>query len=482
LLYHYYNIMGFSGLPPSPTAGYTAAPSTPTNGHSRSKTEHSNNDSMISEMRNTPIRTMLVAIGFLAMIVLVRTGVYTSETLDVDESRVSTTRIRTQSHKTHGDQSNSWMDRIVARRTELADVSHRFKTTAHDRKGKGNIKNKRRNNDTMIDLSILYKAVSDTVRDVGVRGLLFEVLSDDFEYYVYSDASVSGDYDDDYSEIDSYWENCYSQHGVGERCNEWDVWWTYHYIGAIVTDMLLEDHELLWDGSTGETISNTTIATELGNSKEMDKETDDIMAELLDRIHSLQQSLPYVTQSSFHAQHALIWRYVENFPKRLAESYPWDLALKFCRGDGSRPKGIVGRPVNKGIDHECFHGFGHAMFYAVASRQLQREGKQHTEKSMKKIDEEEFLVLRPHSGFELSRDSYCEVYDLCKGASPPSKQRKAMDPNDEASSNSYRTCFEGVVHSVRLLSDDFKHMEDKDTAIKTVKKQMKRCARERRHE
>ncbi len=429
------------------------------------------------------MRLMLAAIGVLSIFVLVQTGVYSSETLDARKSSFSTTsRIKTQSHQTYAVEGRSWMDRIVLRRTMLADVSNRLKITAHDRKGKSSPKSTRRDNDDLvIDLSILQKAVVGTVRDVGVRGLLFEVLSDDFEYYVYSDESNSEDeYDDDYSEIDSYWENCYSQHGVGERCNEWDVWWTYHYIGVIVTDMLLEDHELLWDGSTGETISTSTIAVESGTNEELDEATDDAMAELLDRIHSLQASLPYVTQSSFHAQHALIWRYVEKFRERLAESYPWEVALKFCRGDGSRPKGIVGRPVDKGIDHECFHGFGHAMFYAVATKQLQKE-KRHLKEKATENKDEGFLVLRPHSGFKLSRDSYCEVHDLCNGASPPSKQRKAMDPKDEASSNSYRICFEGVVHSVRLLSDD-SHMVDKEAAIKIVSKEMKRCARHKKHE
>jgi hypothetical protein len=389
----------------------------------------------------------------------------------------------------------SWMDRIVLHRTTLADMSHQLKTTAHDRKWnkskdvsfakekkiKGS--NTERDdesgnaNDLMVDVSILYEAVVDMVRDIGVRGLLFEVLSNDFEYYVYSDESNdSEDNDDDYSEVDAYWKHCYKKHGVGKGCNEWDVWWTYHYIGAILTDMLLEDHELLWDGSSGE-----TIRTAIGSG---DEGSDVAMAELLDKIHLLQASLPYVTQSSFHAQHALIWRYVERSSGRLSASYPWELALNFCRGDGSRPKGIVGRPVEKGIDHECFHGFGHAMFYAVASRQLGQQQNGQSKSKPKQHPNEEAAVaahifLRPHGGFELSPKSYCEIHELCKGASPPTKERRAMDPNDEASSNSYRICFEGVVHSIRLISEDSPQWADKEKAIEIVSKEMKRCSRKK---
>ena len=428
----------------------------------------------------------MFGVGILSMIVLVHICIYAYGTLDSHHSGIATTtattRIRTQPNsigKELPDENNhSWMDRIIARRTMLADASHQLKATARDRKHTNSNKSKRgddepsfgsTSDDLMVDVSILHEAVVEAVRDVGVRGLLFDVLSDDFEYYVYSDESNDAEeYDDDYGELDAYWEKCYSNHGVGVRCNEWDVWWIYHYIGITLTDMLLEEHELLWDGSSGDTIAN--------------EEKDDAMAELLDRVHSLQATLPYVTQSSFHAQHALIWRYVEKSPEHLVDSYPWELALKFCRGDGSRPKEIVGRPVNKGIDHECFHGFGHAMFYAVASKQLRKQQQETKNSIMNKQEDsqskdEAYLVIRPHSSFELSPESYCEIHDLCRGASPPSKKRKIMDPNDEASSNSYKICLEGVVHSVRLLSDDSQHMTKKETAIRTVKKQMERCER-----
>lgn len=421
---------------------------------------------------------MYGAIGLLPIIVLIRTHIHTYRTMTQSNSITKTLAF------------DSWMDRIAFYRTALADVSHELKMTAHDRrrgskeetnKGSGGVNEFDHANELMVDISILYETVGDTVRDVGVRGLLFDVLSDDFEYYVYSDESVSYDNEDNddksssssdsIDEIHAYWYNCASKHGVGNGCNEWDLWWIYHYIGAILTDMLLENREILWDGSSGE-----TIRTAAGTS---DDELDAAMAGLLDRIHRLQAGLPYVTQTSFHVQHSLIWRYAERSSGRLSTSYPWELALNFCRGDGSRSKGIVGRPVGKGIDHECFHGFGHAMFYSVASRQLENkhlEREQSETKQHAHAKENSHMVLRPHCGFELSPESYCEIYELCRGASPSKEKRRAMDPNDEASGNSYRICFEGVVHSVRLLSADTQHMAHKQTAIELVDEEMKRCA------
>lgn len=420
----------------------------------------------------------------------------------------------------------SWMDEIASCRKKLADVSHELKREAHGRsaksKNKANTEKATRHekskneplihkkeatkdsssdrDDQMIDLSVLYDAVVDTIERVGVRGLLFEVLSDDFEYYVYNDESTSYDEDEnddnsdnDYEsldEIEVYWKHCASKHGVGRGCNEWDVWWTYHYVGAIITDVLLQDNGLLWDGSSGERIATPpppkTTTTTAGSNN-----VDAAMAELLDKIHQLQASLPYVTQSSFHAQHALIWRYVEKSSERLLSlssssslsslTYPWELAKLFCRGDGSRQKGIVGRPVGKGVDHECFHGFGHAVFYAVASKQLESSGEQqsphdNSESTKRDSNDEGFLVLRPHGGFVLAPESYCEVHALCQGASPPKNKRSEMDPNNEASGNSYRICFEGVVHSVRLLSEDSPNTNNKGTAIDVVDQEMKRCA------
>jgi hypothetical protein len=54
-----------------------------------------------------------------------------------------------------------------------------------------------------------------------------------------------------------------------------------------------------------------------------------------------------------------------------------------------------------------------------------------------------------------------------------------MDPNDEASSNSYRICFEGAVHSIRLISEDAPQWTAKEQAIETVSKEMKRCSKKK---
>lgn len=475
--------------PSSPTTGYTPAPSTPT--------QNDGVDRAMFESRSMNRTMMLWVLVISSIAVLLRSYGYAYRDPDVTQI---TARVSSKVALANGtqsispaDESLSWMDKIASYRSRLADVSHELKHRKKNQKAKtkddttvtknamtydnNNGKNRKTSNHDfdngrMEDLTILHDAVVDIVRDVGVRGLLFEILSDDFEYYVYvdDDHQTSSDSAD---EIDKYWEKCASKHGVGEGCNEWDVWWTYHYIGAIVTDMLLLEQELLWDGSSGERIITASTDTEA---------MDTSMAILLGKIQHLQATLPYLTQASFHTEHALIWRYVEKSSGRLSSTYPWELAFKFCRGDGSRTKGIVGRPVGKGVDHECFHGFGHAMFYAVASKQLQKLQEDHTDIELHGSEQEKqpFLVLAPHSGFSLSPESYCDVYELCRGASLSKEKRLVMDPNNEASGNSYRICFEGVVHSVRLLSSDTNTMIHKESALDFVEKEMKRCASARK--
>eukprot|EP00536_Pseudo-nitzschia_multiseries_P004924 jgi/Psemu1/11286/gm1.11286_g len=469
--------------PSSPTTEYAPVPPSPPTNKPRDDNDTARTPSAIAVAilsRRIPVsrQMMFGAIGTLVIVVLVRTYLYVCETPDLrfhagNPSASEVMMMHAQSiPKIPQPIQRSWMDKIVFHRSSLADVSHELKRRKQNRgkekhrtaskeddrrlkneEGDDHFQKIDEYDDMIEDLSIMHQAVVDSVRDVGVRGLLFEVLSDDFEYYVYGSAD----------ELDHYWRKCSSKHGVGENCNEWDVWWTYHYVGAIITDMLLQDEELLWDGSSGERIVKAGASME---------DQDASMATLLDKIHDLQATLPYLTQSSFHAQHALIWRYVVKSSGRLSSSYPWDLAIQFCRGDGSRRKGILGRPVNKAIDHECFHGFGHAMFYAVATRQLAQD--RGTTSSEDKDEKEPFMVIAPHSGFTLSQKSYCDVYDLCQGASP--ENREILDPNDEAKSNSYRICFEGVVHSVRLLSNDYSHVTHKQDAKDLVDKQMKRCA------
>lgn len=84
------------------------------------------------------------------------------------------------------------------------------------------------------------------------------------------------------------------------------------------------------------------------------------------------------------------------------------------------------------------------MFYAVASRQLEQQQQQQTNgQSNSKSKQQQqhpnneevaaaaakHIFIRPQSGFEFTPESYCELHELCKGASPPTKERRAMDPN-----------------------------------------------------
>jgi hypothetical protein len=152
------------------------------------------------------------------------------------------------------------------------------------------------------------------------------------------------------------------------------------------------------------------------------------------------------------------------YPKQLADGFCWYT-------NANRAKGISARTVGKGIDHECYHGFGHAMFYIVAKRQLRQQmnGLEVLPTTTPQINAR--LQVLPNSGFELSPESMCQVYNLCKGA-------KRLEDDYESSKYPYskgvRVCLEGVVHSVRLFSDT---RHNKKQAIQYVNEEMMRCAK-----
>lgn len=530
----------------------------------------------------------------------------------------------------------SWMEHIVYFRQRYAEVAHELKkqettqrTTAKNKQR--NYKNGKKNDDQAMleDMALVREVTLEALTTIGLRGLLFDVLAKDLEYYIYqtktnpnaaattsaaakSDEDATTDYyyyyeeedeDDDVTALEAYHTECAGKHGVGPGCHGSDVWWLYHYVGMIITDQifLASSSRMVWDyggplgshntptstpiliegrrrrkRSTGSSSSTTTtddasssfasasvvrlplitsneqipfpsntnnrnkeknrfvVSSTTANEDDDDDEDEQeeanyILATVLDQIHTLQATLPYVNQASFHTQHAIIWRWyvlrqqqqqpqqhtVEDPPRRNTRTgassssvvqpppppspdpgdatakwdYPWDLAVLVCRGDGTRPHGLVGTPVNKGIDHECFHGFGHAMFYAVATQQYYNAKNNNKNNDTKKNnnhknyndnnintnqDAASYMVFRPNSGFELTKESYCTIYHLCLGASP--KNRATIDPKNEARANSYRICLEGVIHSVRLLaSPSQKLMRNKASATSHVTDHMTRC-------
>jgi hypothetical protein len=142
--------------------------------------------------------------------------------------------------------------------------------------------------------------------------------------------------------------------------------WFYHYTGAIIANKFLRDGKgkILWDGVTGQYF-------------------DDIAA----LIHEIQryQQLPRVNEASFHVEHAIIWHFIASVMPDVTE-YPSELADAICGWDSDvRQSNVKGRGVGKGLTHECYHGFGHAVFYVVAKRQS-RKGQSSSGVEAKKID------------------------------------------------------------------------------------------------
>jgi hypothetical protein len=338
---------------------------------------------------------------------------------------------------------------------------------------------------------------------IGVRGIIFDCLSNDYDYYLY------------YPDKPRWY--CTSNHGVGE-CYEHEAWWFYHYTGAIIADKFLRDgkEKILWDGVTGQYIND--------------------FAKLIQEVQKYQQ-LPQVNEASFHVEHALLWHFLASVMPDVTE-YPSDLANALCGWDSHiRQHGVKGRGVGKGITHECYHGFGHAVFYVVAKRQARsmanqispiKDSENHTffastsfqsaaainasalqstiraqntaavnndgnglslyvttnntvsistkaAIEMAKSTTESSSArtqFRPNIGFEMTYESMCEVYRLCKGA--VRKSDEFFDDKEEKYpySHGVRICLEGVVHSVRLFSTD---RHNKQGAINYVNRNMQNC-------
>jgi hypothetical protein len=212
-----------------------------------------------------------------------------------------------------------WMQTVAMYQTKFAQVAWNMEESraAH----RQDFQTQSRLGNYTFDISSLYDLVQDASKVIGVRGILFDVLSDDYDYYLYLPQKPRFP--------------CTKSHGVGETCLEYETWWFYHYTGAILADQFLEDGSILWDGVTGQQFTD-----------------------IADWLHAIQQvqTSPYVNQASFHAQHAIIWQYMaKTYPDQ--QEYPSELADQFCRYEnGNRAPKFVALAVSKGIDHECYHG------------------------------------------------------------------------------------------------------------------------------
>ncbi|KAG7361474.1 hypothetical protein IV203_036575 [Nitzschia inconspicua] len=403
-------------------------------------------------------------------------------------------------------QETGWMQAIVDYRVKMANIALDMEQHRHNHQKE--IEEQAAMGNYTMDISPLYDLISEMIDVIGVRGIIFDCLSDEYDYFLY------------YPDKPSMY--CGSHHGVGD-CLEHEAWWFYHYTGAIIADKFLRDGKgkILWDGVTGQYV--------------------DSFAKLIEGIQHFQQ-LPRVNEASFHVEHAILWHFLASVMPDVSE-YPSDIADTLCRWDSDiRVNRIKGRGVGKGLTHECYHGIGHAAFYVVAKRQARRTATNVTDQKLREgnatnfsnmmfrgtissrdkgqqiqmgtinatisdkshslkpsapplVSKENGKVIvstqaaielakataetssartqfRPNIGFELTPDSMCEVYHFCKGAA-----RKSDDHFDDKEeqypySHGIRVCLEGVVHSIRLFSAD---RHNKQEVIKYVTKNMKRC-------
>jgi hypothetical protein len=274
-----------------------------------------------------------------------------------------------------------WLNTIEELRLKLAAVSADMK-----------------NNNTesqVVDITPLCDLIDYALETVGVRGVYFE-LFEGLEYYIPED------------------ENCIYHIGHGVGCGWHDIWWLKHYFGAYTAEKLLQDGYLLLDRTTGEKLDNAVS--------------------FMHELHKMQER-PYTGDMSFHAEHGFIYHYLTATQPDL-KSYPLELADQFC-GD-YLIKNKRSHSASKNIGSECYHGFGHAVFTVVATRQL-GEFDHFTARRQ----------FRPNGGFVLSDEAICQGFEICKDA-----------PDIKWVPLKY--CHGGFKHSQQLFSKEFNEQEARD--------------------
>lgn len=251
--------------------------------------------------------------------------------------------------------------------------------------------------DILMDITPLYKYLYTAINTLGFRAVSKD-LFDEIEWY----------YPKDWYRGKQSFKRC-NNHGI--RCEAYDLWWLYHYVGAIAAEQLLQQGYVVLDGITQEHLTSPA----------------DVMKELF-RI----QKQPHTTKASFHVVHGFLWNYLATTQPTLQE-YPVELALEFC-GDYLQDK-HVSASAHKNIRWECFHGLGHGIFMILAKRQLGIQPQyNHTSTTS--------TVFRPKGGFTLTNANFCQAFDICNGA--PS------DVNDVP----IKACTSGIKHSYWLFSKE----------------------------
>lgn len=293
-----------------------------------------------------------------------------------------------------------------------------------------------------VDTSLVYDKIEQALDTFGMRAV-YSTLFQDLEYYFPEDWDYIWDDDSSSSSSSEDDDDYCDEHGIG--CTWLDLWWLYHYVGAISAEKLLSSGSLLLDGITRERVYDGIA--------------------VMKEIHRLQER-PYASVMSFHAEHGehalclmcltrcflrvssdysyspfpfvslgFIWYYTVATMPNLHE-YPTQLANDFC-GDYLTNK-VRSESAGKSIGYECYHGFGHAVYTVVAMRQIQQDVANYTARTQ----------IRPHGGFALTDESFCETQRMC-----------ATAPNTTTSPQ--KACYGGIRHSYKLFSNTLPKFKDK---------------------
>uniref|UniRef100_A0A6U5KEB2 Uncharacterized protein n=1 Tax=Grammatophora oceanica TaxID=210454 RepID=A0A6U5KEB2_9STRA len=245
----------------------------------------------------------------------------------------------------------------------------------------------------MGDVSPFYGVIDNALDTIGVRGV-FDDAFDGMQWYFPKEL-----------------KSC--SHGIG--CKWEGFWWVMHYVGAITAEKLFNDGSLLVDPFTGERVYDGVS--------------------FMKELHRIQEK-EYTGEMSFHSEHAFIWHYVAKTMPDL-DSYPVELTNEFC-GEYLL-HGHRSHSARKTIGLECYHGFGHAIFFVHALRQI----------GANPDDLTAMRQFRPKGGFQLSNDVFCDAYRVCLGAPNTTTQPR-------------KRCVGGIRHSTKLLWKPVKGMKPEE--------------------
>jgi hypothetical protein len=283
-----------------------------------------------------------------------------------------------------------------------------------------------------LDLSNLFEVVSTAIDSVGVFGLYFQVFTDgemNSLNWFWSDEQRQQTKEDR--------KMCWTTHGMYD-CDTNTPWWFYHYIGAATANKIMQEGSVLW----------------------RDRLIVDDVATLIHLIHTEKDRLRETAgDMSYHAEHGILWTVIPLLDQNMTK-YPFDLAEEYC-GDYYGFHNVRGIKAAHTVGRECYHGIGHAVFMAVARKQLGLSNSTATH-----------VVLRPESGFEFTTESWCLVKNICESS-------RKLPQFSQHSTEVDERCFGGVRHSVHIFVSDedtrWKLDTEKDDQFSFFQQKMWHC-------